>query len=113
MTWVEKLAPDYLRTSPKMTAILGALTGERWTEPRMIRIYITSDRFALGEHEGEVGANYFIGAASDLERNINGVCNAVGLTPTERVEFARTAMKHIEAHGNIDINYAFGIDSIE
>jgi len=83
---VKKLNPGrFPGMSGKMAAILGAMFGEEFTNPRMVEITVTSDFHVLGMQEGDIGFNEFIGAFSDLERNYLNLINIpeVGLTPVE------------------------------
>lgn len=79
---IHKLHPSRLRVSGKFCALLGCLLDQKWTEPTIPSILITSDGFLLGHKDG--GYNEFIGDASDLIRNINDVCDVVEATDDER-----------------------------
>jgi hypothetical protein len=80
---VRKLDPSRLRVSNKFHAMLGCLLEQEWTTPLLTAMCITSDGHVLGEKEGDVGFNLYLGAEADLERNIRGVCRAVGASETE------------------------------
>jgi hypothetical protein len=75
-------------TSGKFVAILGCILNERWTNPRIAELYVTSDNCVLARHEGDIGANEFIGGLSDVRRNCNGVATFAGLTLKERAAFS-------------------------
>lgn len=77
----EKIAR--VKVSEKFTAILGAMLDQHWTNPRLTCLCATSDGFVLGEQEGDLGFNEFLGALSDLERNCRGVAEVAELTPGE------------------------------
>jgi hypothetical protein len=83
VTITSKLAPDRLRVSTKFHAILGCMLDQAWTTPRITALCILSDGHVLGEKEGDAGFNLFLGDESDLERNLRGVCKAVGATREE------------------------------
>jgi hypothetical protein len=80
---IRKFDPSRLRVSAKLHAILGCLLGQEWTTPTLTALCVTSDGFLLGEKEGDAGFNVFLGEVADLERNIRGVCRAVGASQTE------------------------------
>jgi hypothetical protein len=83
---VKKLNPGrFPGMSGKMAAILGAIFGEEFTNPRMASVTVTSDGFLLGMNEGDIGYNEFLGSFSDLERNYMNLIDIpeVGLTPVE------------------------------
>lgn len=90
---VRKTAPGVLTLSGKMRAILGFLVDRTWTDPRIAELVTTSDGFVLAVVEGDIGANHFIGSASDLFRNLNGVADAVRLSPAQRAWLLRRAGK--------------------
>jgi hypothetical protein len=83
-----KFHPAVFRTGPTMTAILGMVLGERWTEPTMDHLTITSDGFVVTMGD-------FIGCADDLARNLSGACDAAGLTAEERAGFGRLVRAHV------------------
>lgn len=76
-----KLHPTRVRVSGKFTALLGYLLNERWTEPPISSLTITSDGVMLDSSSGF--ANDVIGDVGDLERNIRGVAEVADLTPAE------------------------------
>jgi len=81
------------RLSPKMFAILGALLEEDWTNPRLVGMRITSDGWVMGQREGDVGLNEFVGTWDDFERNIRGVAEAVlGDDQEDAGKFVRWAL---------------------
>lgn len=82
---IEKLHPSRLRVSGKFHAILSCLLGQSgWTNPELAGVTVTSDGFLLGMQQGDIGYNEFIGSKADLDRNLDGVAKAAGLTKQER-----------------------------
>lgn len=80
---VSKLNPDVVQVSPKFRAILGCMLHQKWTEPELISMAMTSDGFLLGQHRGDIGMNDILGSRQDLERNLTGLAVVVELTKTE------------------------------
>lgn len=78
---VRKLRP--IETSGMFTAILAALLGEDWTDPKIEELRITPDRFIMARPTGEVTLRLFLGAESDLIRNIHGIAEVAGLDGDE------------------------------
>ena len=66
--------------SPKMAAIVASILGEKWTDPPMGSISITSDGYAIS-------GDCFIGSADDLMRNVQNLIIAAELTSEEKKEF--------------------------
>ena len=90
MTLVEKLHPQrFTAMSGKMAAIVGCVLDEKWTNPQLAEIHITSDGFVLARESGDIGCNAFIGGVEDLERNVANLLNVAGLTDDERSEWSR------------------------
>ncbi len=81
---VAKLHPDRMKTSAFFTAVLGALLGQDWTEPRLVELKVTSDDHLLGRTAEEAEFGKFLGSAEDLLGNLLGIADAAGLTPEER-----------------------------
>ena len=83
-----KHRPDrFTAMSGKMAAIVGYILDERFTEPAISELVVTSDGFVLAQREGEVGANDMIGREADLNRNLLELVAAAGLTEEEIREF--------------------------
>lgn len=61
---------------------VGSWLGD-WTKPKIAELRITFDRGLLARLEGEIGFDLFIGAESDLIRNIHGVAGVAGLDGDE------------------------------
>jgi len=96
----DKLCPnDKLKCSGKMTAILGCICGQSWTDPQLRHLYVTSDGIVLGEQVGDCGANDWLGDVSDLTRNLKGVADYVGLTSDERIRLAALAGHAVTVYG--------------
>lgn len=76
---VAKLNPGVLRVSPKFCAMLAfILDQDGWTSPTIESLTITSDGILLTDM-----GNSIIGSADDLERNLRGVAECVGLTKAQ------------------------------
>jgi hypothetical protein len=86
----EKLNPArFTAMSGVMAAVVGHFIGEKFTEPHIESIVITSDGFVLAMHEGEIGYNHFVGSASNLKLNWHNLLDAADLTDHERDEAFR------------------------
>ena len=80
----KKLHPSrFTEMSPKMAAIVGCIIGERFTNPSLVELSITSDGYVLGRREGDCGLNEWIGSADDLERNWKALIEVANLTVEE------------------------------
>ena len=96
---VAKLRPDrFTAMSGKMAAIVGYILDERFSEPAISELVVTSDGFVLAQTEGEVGANDMLGTEVDLNRNLLDLIAAAGLTAEEIHEFGRLQRKHIRRY---------------
>lgn len=85
MTLKEKLHPrNFSDISPMMSAIVGCILGEKYTDPQITHLYATSDGFVLAQHSNDIGANDFIGTHSDLKRNWETLLDAARLSANER-----------------------------
>ena len=77
--------PDrFTAMSGKMAAIVGYILDERFSDPAISELVVTSDGFVLAQTEGEVGANEMIGTEVDLNRNLLDLIAAAGLGPPRR-----------------------------
>lgn len=84
-TLTHKVSPANVRVSGKFTAILAFLVGAKgWTDPAITEMVVTSDGFLLAATTRDPLMNDFIGDESDLDRNLAGVAEAVGLDDRER-----------------------------
>ncbi len=93
---VAKLRPDrFTAMSGKMAAIVGYILDERFSEPAISELVVTSDGFVLAQSEGEVGANDLVGTETDLNRNLLDLITAAGLSAAEIQEFGRLQRKRI------------------
>lgn len=54
--------------------------------PQVTALAITSDGFLMGWNTDRPDKEGFMGAASDLDRNLYGICKHCGLTPEETSE---------------------------
>ena len=88
MSLAEKLHPSrYTEMSGKMAAIVACILREKWTEPAMAELCITSDGGLLARMEGDIGFNDFLGSVYDLERNVSNLLEVAELTKEERAEW--------------------------
>lgn len=93
---VDKLHPDrFTAMSGKMAAIVGYILDERFSDPAISELVVTSDGFVLAQTEGEVGANDMIGEEADLNRNLLTLIEAAGLSEEEVQEFGRLQRERI------------------
>lgn len=100
-TLVEKLRPDrFTAMSGRMAAIIGYILDERFTDPAISELVVTSDGFVLAQSEGEAGANDLIGSEADLNRNLLDLIAAAGLTDEEAREFGRLQRERIARYSN-------------
>ena len=99
---VAKLRPErFTAMSGKMAAIVGYIVGERFSDPAITELVVTSDGFVLAQAEGDVGANDFIGSEVDLNRNLLDLITAAGLTDDEVREFGLLQRNQIRRYGSI------------
>jgi len=80
----EKLNPNrFTHMSPKMSAVVGFLLGEKFTDPEISDMIITSDGFILINH----GNEFFGGTRSNLRSNLSSLIKAADLTEEEAAYF--------------------------
>jgi hypothetical protein len=80
----KKLHPQrFTAMSPKMSAIVACVLGQKWTDPRLVALVTTSDGFVLAQREGDVGFDAFIGSESDLRSNWGRLLADAGLDEAE------------------------------
>ena len=92
----DRLHPKrFTEMSPKMASIVAYILGENWVTPQVSGIMVTSDGFALASVQGDLGYNHFLGAASDLENNLERLEQAAGLNEEQRKLFARLRKERI------------------
>src|SRR5205085_9455994 len=98
MTLAEKLHPQqFTAMSPLMAAIVAYIVGKKdWVEPNLVALILTSDDFLLGMEEGDCGYNHFLGAGSDLRRNLETLAQAAELDRDEYKEFAGLIRRRIQ-----------------
>jgi len=82
----------------KMAAIVGYILDERFSDPAISELVVTSDGFVLAQTEDEVGANDMIGEETDLNRNLLTLIEAAGLTEEEVREFGRLQRERIRRY---------------
>lgn len=98
---IEKLRPDrFTAMSGKMAAVVGYILDERFTDPAISELVVTSDGFVLAQSEGEVGANDLIGSEADLNRNLLDLITAAGLSDDEAREFGRLQRERISRYSH-------------
>jgi len=86
-----KLNPGrFMGISGKMAAIIGCVLGEKYTEPAIAEIVVTSDGMVLARNEGDFGCNDVIGDALDLKNNWYRLLSVAGLSKKENL-FAQLA----------------------
>ena len=91
-----KLDPARLSgMSGKMAALVGAVLGEEFTTPAIAELNVTSDNCVLARHEGDNGANEFIGSYADFEGNFRRLVNIAELSDEETAEFKRLYALHV------------------
>ena len=96
---IEKLRPDrFTAMSGKMAAIVGYILDERFSDPAISELVVTSDGFVLAQTEGDVGANDMIGEEADLNRNLLSLIEAAGLSEDELREFGRLQRERIRRY---------------
>ncbi|HEY7328031.1 MAG TPA: hypothetical protein VH592_10345 [Gemmataceae bacterium] len=72
-----------VQVSDHFQAILGGLLGEDWTTPRLVEMVLTPDGHLLGRCDGEAAFQVFLGASTDLLKNIHGVAEVAELDGDE------------------------------
>ena len=91
-----KLHPsNFTAMSGKMAAIVAYLLGERWTEPSIGELIVTSDRIVMARDSGDIGANRIIGSSDDLWRNLSNLARAAELTKPQRAALERLVRERI------------------
>ena len=73
-----------VQVSDHFRAILGCLLGEDWTTPRLLEMVITPDGHLLGRCDGEATFKAFLGASTDLLKNVHGVAEVAELDGDEK-----------------------------
>lgn len=84
--------------SGRMAAIVGYILEERFSDPVISELVVTSDGFVLAQRAGEVGANEMLGEEADLNRNLLSLIEAAGLTENEVREFGRLQRERIRRY---------------
>lgn len=79
-----KLNPRrFTEMSSKMAAIVGYIIGEKYTQPYITRMVVTSDDHVSAMHSGDIGFNAYIGHYQDVYRNWTNLLDTAGLTDEE------------------------------
>jgi len=82
---IAKLHPArFTQMSGKMAAIVGCILTHRFTDPQIVELNVSSDRFVLARTEGDIGFNEFIGSFDDLKRNWDNLLEVADLTADEK-----------------------------
>ena len=86
--------------SPEFAAVVGCLLQIHVTEPRLVEIMVTSDGWLLGQNEGDMGFNEFLGTRAWLLENWEKLISLpeVGLTDDE-CQAARELVAQLEKQG--------------
>jgi hypothetical protein len=96
---VTKLRPDrFTAMSGRMAAVVGYILDERFSDPSISELVVTSDGFVLAQQEGDVGANDMLGTEVDLNRNLLDLIAAAGLSDDETREFGRLQRERIRRY---------------
>lgn len=75
----------FANMSPRMAALVGYLIGEEFTNPVIVSLTVTSDKFLLAMRKGDIGFNDFIESEEDFKNNLEYLINAVpDLTDEEK-----------------------------
>ncbi len=89
MTLTDKLKPSrFDGISPQMGAIVGCVLGERFTDPAIVELTVTTDGCVLASTTDDPFFNVFLGSYSDLTRNWQSLLAAAGLTDDEHDEIS-------------------------
>jgi len=81
----EKLDPArFPKMSAEMAAVLGCIFKKDYTEPRIVRIYITMDGIVIGQHLGDTNRGTLLGPAAKFDREWADTLRAANLTAEER-----------------------------
>lgn len=72
--------------SGKMSAIVGYILGEAYTDPSITEMAVTSDGFVLAQTSNDVGMNDMVGSELDLQNNWKRLCETAGLDNKEMIE---------------------------
>jgi hypothetical protein len=84
---IKKLHPkNFKGPSGKWVAILGCILDQVWTQPAIAELIVTVDGCLLARHEGDCGANDFLGTENQLRDNWTRYLDLANLTPSERAE---------------------------
>jgi len=84
---IAKLSPGGISYSNKMCAIVGYIVGERWTQPMITSMRVTSDGFVLAGDDDDPMYNYApLGTISELRENWRRLLDFACLTARERRE---------------------------
>lgn len=86
--------------SSKMGAMVGYVLGEKFTNPSLGSISVTSDGFIIAypvDEDGNMGHSEFLGSVADFRRNLGNLIAVAGLTKSEFDEFQKLYNKRVES----------------
>jgi len=93
-----KLYPGrFSAMSSKMSALLGYILDQHWTDPQIIGLSVTADGHLLGMREGDIGYNEYIGTAAEFRSNLSRLAVAADLTGEEIRELHHLYGKKVES----------------
>jgi hypothetical protein len=83
----QKLHPNrFSGMSTAMAAIVGFIIGERFTQPSIAEIVVTSDGLVLARTDGEASETHLIGSYADVLQNWLRLIAVAGLSASELTE---------------------------
>ncbi len=86
----EKLHPNrFTEMSPFMTAIVGYVLGESWTDPPIAEITVSETEDLVYIRKADAAGFDGVQSLTDLRNNWNRLLDAAGLTSEERREAVR------------------------
>lgn len=84
--WKRALGPERVKTGPLLSAVLGALFGEKWTDPRLTGLK-KHEGTVLGQINFEVGYNLNVASYDDVMTNLRGLAHAALADPADAEGF--------------------------
>lgn len=103
---LDKMHPSRIRLSGRMRAIIDYILGsEKYTNPYIVGISVTSDGFVIVQpatHDGMLH-DEMIGTSDDLLTNVAGVARAAGLTQQEINYLTEIYSERVQHFDEVDI----------
>jgi hypothetical protein len=101
MTLSQKLNPNrFTAMSGLMSAIVGCLVGEEFSDPRLVALQLTPDDMLQGSNEEDGGLmNQFLGSGEDFRRNLGNLVVAAELNQKEKRELKALVLSHVGRRG--------------